>query len=119
MLPGRKDLLGGVANHLALFLRPPLFRTAAIRQQLHGIQMFSGALPAFFDRVDGPNQLAALLAFGLQDLIPRLRPYALQQPAKNLLRAIVPRIRMQPGVPPARRAIPANVRDGPAADQSF
>src|SRR5205814_6404325 len=69
------------------------------------------ALHPLLDRVDGPQELAAFLALGLQRPAPLLRRHALQQASENFLGAVGPAVGRQAGVTPTSRAVPAQVVD--------
>src|SRR5262249_40499038 len=59
----------------------------------------------------GPEQLAPFLTLDLERLRPPSAGEALEQSAENLLSAIVPGIRRQPGVAPAGGAVAVDVAD--------
>ena len=72
-----------------------------------------GALDPLADHVDRPDQLAALGRVVGQDLGQvELTVAGLgEQAAADLLRAVVPEPGVEPGIPPADRAIALNVAD--------
>src|SRR5207244_1797261 len=73
---------------------------------------FPGPLGSLLDRVNGPNEFPALVAFQGKDFVPRRYWNPLHQPVKDLLGTIGPAIRVEPGVPPASCTVALNVRDG-------
>ena len=73
----------------------------------------AGALNALADHVDRPDQLAALgRVLGQDQVQVELAGAGLrEQPAADLLGAIVPEAGVEPGVPPADGAVPLDVVD--------
>src|SRR5207253_2655898 len=69
------------------------------------------ALRAFLDGIDRAQELAAFFTLSLEHLRPGIGGNALQQPAENFLRAIIPALGIEPGVAPAHRAVTADIVD--------
>src|SRR5262249_6300686 len=112
LLTERQQFLGRLPNLFA-FLGPlPGGPVARVGHAVDRVRAAPSALGAFLDRVDGPQELASVLAFIFENAVPVLGRHALQQAAEDFLGAIRPAVGRQPGVAPARRAITVHVIDG-------
>src|SRR5262249_12127210 len=102
---------GGVLDRLAVVAQLPLWVGGRVGQLLaEGVEL-PAALRALLDRVDGPHQLAALVALGPQGVLPFGHLDPLEQAGEDLLGAVAPTVRGQAGVAPAGGAVARDVAD--------
>src|SRR5262249_19364092 len=118
LLPRAEQLGGGVAH------RRPLVGAAAVEAVAAvGHRPRQARVPAprplrpLLHRVDGPQELAPLRALLVaQDAVPGVRRDPFEQAAEHLLRAVGPGAGVEVGIPPARRAVAAQVAERLLAD---